>query len=184
MVNKKLLISLAIVFCVVALTAAYRRPYVWWPVNDMNEQPIMKPYHIEGLREPVAGTEKAVGAWDPVPPRLEVLQKMHPDFTNPTTATQASVANGEALFNIYCTPCHSQGLSTDPNLTPEVVKKGMPPGQNLVRISMLTDAEIFTTISQGAAIMRRMDYHLSPEERWDVVNYIRGLIDTYKAEQP
>lgn len=183
MVNKKLLISLGIIFCLVALTAAYRRPYAWWPVNDMNEQPIIKPFQANGLRDPVPGTIPVTGAWDPVPPKLEVAQNLHPDFTNPMEATAASLAEGKELYNIYCTSCHSEGMKPEPEFHTEVMKRGMP-SATMPRISLMSDAEIFSTLTYGSAIMKRMDYHLSPEERWHVVNYVRQLINDYKAGQP
>lgn len=181
MVNKKLLITLGILVAVISFTAAYRRPYVWWPVNDMAEQPIIKPYHTNGLREPVAGTQ-AIDSWEPVPAKLEVAQNLHPDFVNPTEATEASIARGEQLFGIYCWPCHGEGMKVDPQFQTPVMQKGMP-GAKLDRISMLSDAEIFSTITYGNAIMKRMDYHLSPEERWHVVNYVRREIEKFKAGQ-
>lgn len=181
MVNKKLLITLGILVAVVAFTAAYRRPYVWWPVNDMAEQPIIKPYHTHGLREPVEGTQ-AIDSWEPVPAKLEVAQNLHPDFTNPIPATAESVEMGEKFYGIYCISCHGVGMKPDPEFHSPVMKKGMP-GANLTRISMLSDAEIFSTITYGNAIMKRMDYHLSPEERWHVVNYVRREIEKFKAEQ-
>ena len=179
MIRKKLLITIGMLVLVAAVTAAYRRPYVWWPVNDMSEQPILKPFHVDGLRDPEPGT-LSTDAWDPVPPKLEVAANQHPDFTNPVAATPESVAKGKEFFGIYCIQCHGDAMKTEVQ-TP-VMLKGMP-GAKMPRVSMLSDAEIFSTITYGNAIMKRMDYHLSPEERWHVVNYLRTEIEKYKAGQ-
>lgn len=181
MVNKKLLLSVTILLAVVILTAAYRRPYAWWPVNDMAEQPIIKPYHTHGLRAPVEGTQ-ALESWDPVPPKMEVEQNLHPDLQNPIAATEASIKKGQDLYKKYCWPCHGDGMKPGEQYQSPVMKKGMP-GANLIRVSMLSDSTIFATITHGNAIMKRMDYHLSPEERWHVVNYVRQEIEKFKAEQ-
>ena len=173
MLNKKLVGVTALVLFGLVFTAAYNRPFRWWPFNDMSEQEFIKPFTENSLRAPAEGSV-AVDQWDPVPLKTELTN--YPDFKNPVAATAESVQQGGKLFGIYCYPCHGQEMSPDPEKMSPVQKKGMP-GANLLLVRNYSDEHIFATITHGSAIMKRMSYHLSPEERWHVVNYIRSLIN-------
>ena len=173
--------------------AGFNRPYRWWnvlltplAVTDMNEQPIIKPFHQDSLRDPAPGSV-SVDSWDPVPTKFDLLTApdQHADFKNPVSADEDSVAQGKALYSIYCTHCHGPDMTPDPNLWPPV-KVGKLPGETEIRWSMpaadinlvknYTDEHIFAVITHGSgAIMKRMSYHLDPEERWHIVNYIRSI---------
>jgi mono/diheme cytochrome c family protein len=92
---------------------------------------------------------------------------------NPVAATPESVAKGAALFAIYCTPCHGTSGKGDGL----VAAKFVPPPD-------LTNAELQKTrtdgywqsyLSVGGAVMPSYGEALTPEERWDVVNYVRTL---------
>jgi mono/diheme cytochrome c family protein len=92
---------------------------------------------------------------------------------NPVAATPESVMKGGALFAIYCTPCHGTSGKGDGL----VAAKFVPPPD-------LTNAELQKTrtdgywqsyLSVGGAVMPSYGEALTPEERWDVVNYVRTL---------
>jgi mono/diheme cytochrome c family protein len=126
------------------------------------------------LRDPAEGSV-AVDAWDPVPSRLEVDAI---GLQNPIPLTDESVEIGSALYDIYCLHCHGVEVSLDPTQkTPFQVKaeaSGMVPFPiSIIRVR--SDAYIFSTITNGGAIMKRLDYHLDPEERWHIVNYVRSI---------
>lgn len=171
MLNKKLLGAMAVLGCCLVLMAAYNRPFRWWPFNDMSEQLILKPFTKDGLRQPAEGSV-AIDAWDPVPTKLELAN--FPDFKNPVEATADSIHTGEEFFNIYCLSCHGPGMTADPEKFTPVQKKGMP-GASILLVKNYSDEHIFAVMTHGSAIMKRVSYHLSPEERWHVVNYIRSL---------
>lgn len=92
---------------------------------------------------------------------------------NPVAATPASVKRGGELFAIYCTPCHGTAGKGDglvaakfvppPDLTSPDLQKGR------------TDGYWQSYLSVGGAVMPSYGEALSPEERWDVVNYVRTL---------
>jgi len=92
---------------------------------------------------------------------------------NPVAATPESVKKGHDLFAIYCTPCHGAsgkggGL---------VAAKFVPPpdltSADLQKVR--TDGYWQSYLSAGGAVMPSYGEALSPEERWDVVNYLRTL---------
>ncbi|HYB40211.1 MAG TPA: cytochrome c [Candidatus Methylomirabilis sp.] len=92
---------------------------------------------------------------------------------NPVAATPQSVRRGSELFAIYCTPCHGasgkgEGL---------VSAKFVPPPDltNSELQKTRTDGYWQSYLSAGGAVMPSYSEALSPEERWDVVNYLRTL---------
>ncbi len=172
MLNKKLLGALALLSCCLVLMAAYNRPYRWWPFNDMSEQPILKPFTENGLLSPAEGSV-ALDDWEPVPTKFEVAN--FPEFKNPIAATPESIQTGEKLYNVYCLSCHGPGMTANPEAWTPVQKKGMP-GANILLVKTYSDEHIFAVLTHGSgAIMKRVSYHLSPEERWHVVNYVRSV---------
>ncbi len=92
---------------------------------------------------------------------------------NPVPATPESVKRGAALFAIYCTPCH--GLSGKGDGL--VAAKFVPPADlsNPDLQTARTDGYWQSYLSVGGAVMPAYGEALSPDERWDVVNYLRTL---------
>jgi len=95
---------------------------------------------------------------------------------NPVPATPASIKMGHALFMTYCFPCHGESgkgngpvgkiFETQPaDLTSDYVKND------------LTDGWIWGPITFGSYIMPRYGYDMSPTERWNVVNYVRNVLE-------
>jgi len=92
---------------------------------------------------------------------------------NPFPATPASLALGEQRFRTFCTPCHGEhgkgnGL---------VSAKFIPPPDltNAELQKVRTDGYWYSYISVGGAVMPAYGEALSPEERWQVVSYLRTL---------
>ena len=190
MLNKKLLLAAALVACGVLLAAAYNRPYRWWPVNDMSEQQAIKAYHKNSLRAPPEGSI-SLDDEDPVPDKM-TIRTTGPK--NPIPATPESLAIGKEHYDVFCATCHGPdfGLSPDKKspvqsgVRPDTGEEFMPiPSYGVQVVSALNapDEHIYSVITNGNAIMKRLDYHLSPEERWHVVNYVRTFLDAYQAQQ-
>jgi mono/diheme cytochrome c family protein len=93
--------------------------------------------------------------------------------SEPVPATTASLQRGSILFSINCTPCHGPSGAGNgkvaESFNPKPVDLGTSQAQDL------TDDQIFLVITDGYGIMPSLAEHLSLEERWDVVNYIRTL---------
>lgn len=191
MLNKRLLWSVAVVSLGVLLMAGYNRPYRWWPINDMSEQISIKPYHEGSLRTPPEGT-MSVNGYEPVRGRLDPIKG---ENINPYAPTEESIAKGKALVQTFCATCHGIDFGLNPE-NKAILQTGIRPdtggeftampsqGVMLFSIANYDDEYIYRTISNGAAIMKRLDYHIPPDERWHVVNYVRTLIDEYKARNP
>lgn len=186
--NKLVLASLALICCT-ALIAGFARPYRWWPWNDMSEQHIIKPFNQDGLRDPAEGSV-AIDQWEPVPKPMDLLTA--PDdwtsFKNPVAATPESIATGKELYDVYCYSCHGVEFGSDASAKSPVQLGGKShyregaefqgmPGADINVVSMRSDEHIFAVMSHGNAIMKRVSYNLSPEERWHVVNYVRDIVN-------
>ena len=98
---------------------------------------------------------------------------------NPVAPTLASLQRGQVLFGRYCATCHGpEGKGDGPVAGPPfgtgpfglVLPIGGP--SSLARA--LTDGHIYTTISLGRGRMPNYS-RISPEDRWNVVNYVREL---------
>jgi len=104
------------------------------------------------------------------------LQPAPGELKNPVPATAESLAQGEALYQENCLPCHGvRGLGDGP-LAPTL----RPPPANL-QVHMVpgvhSDAQVFTWITDGfpTARMPAFGEALSETERWHIVNFIRTL---------
>ena len=92
-------------------------------------------------------------------------------LVNPTPPDSASLANGRNYFAINCAVCHGMAGKGDGT----AVKYGVFPfplasGPALSR----TDGYIFGMIRNGRGNMPPYN-RIEEKDRWDVVNYIRGL---------
>ena len=94
--------------------------------------------------------------------------------TNPLPVTAALLQRGRQRFDIYCTPCH--GALGDGN---GITKKlgVMPTVANLQdkRIVVMTDGEIFNTVTHGKSTMGAYGPIMPVEDRWAVIAYLRAL---------
>lgn len=95
---------------------------------------------------------------------------------NPVPATPNSLARGQLLFDVHCAVCHGeQGHGDGP-----VAAYFKPPASDVAdlteeRIAGHEDGLIYLTITQGFQGMPSLAENLTPQERWDVINYVRTL---------
>lgn len=94
--------------------------------------------------------------------------------TNPLPVTGQLLARGHERFDIYCSPCHGK-LGDGNGITKKI--GDMPAVANLhdVRIVMMTDGEIFNTITHGKNTMGAYGPLVSTPDRWAIVAYLRAL---------
>lgn len=119
----------------------------------------------------------------PTPGALDSLALL----PNPTPVSDSSLANGRRQFQINCAVCHgATGAGDGP-----VTTFGLPV------LSLLTDAAknrsdgyIYGIIRNGRGLMPTYN-RIEDMDRWDVVNYVRGLqgrlgapVSTEPAGQP
>jgi mono/diheme cytochrome c family protein len=144
-----------------------RQPSLWtWePVKDSLTPSRGNPL----MSVPVTG--KAVAGFQvsyaPLPGTIDSMAGL----PNPHPVSAASLMNGRKYYQINCAVCHGDaGMGDGP-----ATKFGMP-GINLTTdvTKGRTDGYIFGMIRNGRGLMPTYN-RIEEPDRWDVVNYLRGL---------
>ena len=94
-------------------------------------------------------------------------------IANPTPVSDSSLDNGHKYFQINCAVCHGDRGMGDGRAT----KYGMPGisiGAGSRAANTFSDGYIFGMIRNGRGLMPSYD-RIEEMDRWDVVNYLRGL---------
>jgi len=155
-----------LIICILALPTAAMA----WPWSrDLMNQPSIKPQ--EGPLNTYPKDSVPVGGpWTKVVDR-DAAEGMK----NPVKATKESILKGRSLFKIYCMPCH--GASGVGNGPVGKIFEAQPADLSSDYVKELSDGWIWGTITFGSYIMPRYGYDMSPTERWNVVNYIRNVLE-------
>jgi mono/diheme cytochrome c family protein len=124
-------------------------------------QPGMQPYPEHSV--PVPGTTVFVKD-------MEAADKLK----NPVAADSKSVEFGGRLFGIYCTPCHGYQGKGDGLVGQKLVLQ--PYNLTADQTKQRSDGYIFGMMTFGGAVMPSYANDLSPFERWNVVNYVRKVL--------
>lgn len=127
----------------------------------MDRQPSYKPYRAPVLAPPATAvpvTGRDIVSWET-------------GLRNPVTAGEQSLARGKTLFEINCALCHGAAAAkpgpVGQKLTPP------PPGLDHELLQNRDDGHIYKAITLGFGRMLSFRGKLTPEERWDLVNYLR-----------
>lgn len=93
---------------------------------------------------------------------------------NPLHVDAALLQRGRDRFDIYCAPCHGR-LGDGNGITKKI--GDMPAVANLhdKRIVVMTDGEVFNTITRGKGLMGAYGPLVATEDRWAIVAYLRAL---------
>ena len=151
-----------------------------WPFpwdKDMVDQPSEKPQ--ESLAPPDPGSVPVRGdEIVPTPANDEEAFAMKDDpmtvtLVNPIPATPASIARGKYFYEVNCLVCHGTEGRGDGPVGLKFVEKA-PVDLNDAYTQDQTDGQIYFTLTRGRALMPFYRDALSPEERWDVVNYLKS----------
>jgi S-disulfanyl-L-cysteine oxidoreductase SoxD len=157
-----------------------------WPWSrDMANQISVKPqespdpanpgmYPFPSRSVPVPGTTVLV-------PDLDAAKKMH----NPVVPDAQSVQKGKHLFEIYCTPCHGFKGYGDGLVGKKLIMQPFNLSYTNTMHSWQSpdypDGYIFGYMTLGGAVMPSYANDLSPTERWNVVNYVRKVLQKAPA---
>ncbi len=119
---------------------------------------------------------------DPLPVPAQSIPVDGPAFIpnmgapkNPVPADKTSIARGEELFSINCTPCHGKGGKGDGPVAAFLQNKKPIDLTGPIGIS-LSDGAIFMTIRNGTpGGMPALNENFTIRETWDIVNFVRQL---------
>ncbi len=132
------------------------------------------------MREPAPNTVKRnKHGW--LPYRNENLE-VGATMKNPLDSTAAILAEGKALYTLYCTHCHGAKGNGDgkvaTGVTVDGVEKGLLGGvANLhgEAYANITEGHIFHVITWGKGLMQPHGSQVSPEDRWKIAKYVKAL---------
>ncbi|OIR15847.1 hypothetical protein GALL_33480 [mine drainage metagenome] len=146
-----------------------------WPWSkDMSEQISIKPQESVDPSHPGMATypERSV----PVPGTTSFVKDMESadKQKNPVVANQKSIEFGGRLFGIYCTPCHGYAGKGDGLVGQKLVLQ--PYNLTADHAKEVSDGYIWGMMTFGGAVMPSYANDLSPTERWNVVNYVRKVL--------
>lgn len=128
--------------------------------TDMENSPAIG-YQEGPRRLPPAGAVPLQGE--------EVIPQEFPD--NPVEADENSIQRGGVLYDIHCRLCHGVGGRGDGPLSGYFARTP----ENLVgpETAAEFDGSVYLAIVNGFGEMPALAENLTPQERWDVINYIR-----------
>jgi mono/diheme cytochrome c family protein len=114
----------------------------------------------------------SVKSGDPArPPKNTVEFRDNP--APPPPVSLALVRRGQAEFEQFCTPCHSE-LGDGHGM---VVQRGFspPPSYHIDRLREAPTQHFFDVITNGYGAMYSFAQRIRPEDRWAIAAYIRAL---------
>jgi mono/diheme cytochrome c family protein len=133
------------------------------------------PWHHDMVDQP--SRPAAAGPRSPAPGAVTIDGEVSIDRdtdgrSSPLVQARAAPA-GRALYAIYCVPCHG----TDGTGQDGPVAKYFPRVGDLMNDSVQThtDGWLYTTITVGTQTMPAFGYELAPDERWQIVAFLRTL---------
>jgi len=162
-------------------------------ITDMRQQPTVGTWQkfstdsLAGEQTPFRGnpqgsvpvTGVTVAEWEvsyaPLPGTVDSMSRL----VNPVDADSRSIANGHRLYSVNCAVCHGDlgdANSSLRSVNPLMGSVVLPlvSGAALTR----TDGYIWGMMRNGRGLMSSFN-RIPERERWDVVNYIRGLQGRY-----
>ena len=98
----------------------------------------------------------------------------NPGDLMPFPVTKEVLTRGRERFNIFCAPCHSR-LGDGNGMVPSRGFARKPPSYHIARLQKAPVGYFFDVITNGFGIMPDYASQIPPQDRWDIVAYIRAL---------
>lgn len=166
--QRRILTALLAVVVVAVLAVLFAQVFTgcWLDVgNEMGDQPAIG--YVEPPRS--SAPDEAVPFSGPEVPPGEGVP------ANPVTRTAASEERGFGDYVLFCSPCHGEAAG-EPAPGPVGALFEPPPPHLADVVGGLQDGQVFLAVSRGFGRMPALASRMSPEERWHLVNYLRGLV--------
>lgn len=97
---------------------------------------------------------------------------------NPVAADARSIANGHRLYQVNCAVCHGELGDANGALRQLNAAYAFAPAINGAATAARSDGYIWGMMRNGRGLMSSFN-RIPERERWDVVNYVRGLQGKY-----
>jgi mono/diheme cytochrome c family protein len=150
--------------------------------QDMHNQPRFKPLaqsdfyaDLRSARPPVDGTVPRGQLRDNSYYYTGMLPGTNtPGDYMPFPVNDQALARGRERFNVYCTPCHSR-LGDGNGIVPSRGFAHNPPSFHIERLRKAPLGYFFDVITNGFGMMPDYSSQISPQDRWNIVAYVRAL---------
>ncbi|WP_205860385.1 MULTISPECIES: c-type cytochrome [unclassified Polaribacter] len=147
----------------------------------MPDMYVSVPYDVNGANglngepvniKPVAGTIARGGhaAYD-IPNTNEGYELAKLRVTNPLETTEESLANGKAMYEIYCASCHGKAGDGNGVLSQRDKFSGIPNYKD----RDINTGSIYHVIMHGKNLMGSHASQTTYTERWQIVQYVEKL---------
>jgi len=152
----------------------------WFP--QMKRQLAVQAFELNpnvGAGQGLTPPEGTVAVGNPYPDISGMTTTEQDAVANPVASSLASLKRGEELYNRTCATCHGMEGGGDGPVAGPPFGQGpfgmvLPIGGQMSVAKALSDGHIYATITLGRG--RMPSYRrISPEDRWNVVNYVRDL---------
>ncbi len=127
----------------------------------MDDQQSYKPYKAPVLSPPAGA----------VPVTGKEIVSQESELRNPVRSAPESLSQGKTLFDINCAMCHGNTSAERGLVGQKLVPP--PPGLDHDMVKGLSDSTIFKAMTFGFGRMPFFKDKLTPEERWNLVNFLR-----------
>lgn len=133
---------------------------------SLDRQPRLKTYQKETFFKDQRGDRSFIEDTYPYSPEgIKKIEKKQID--------RAMLERGKERFEVFCMACHGrigngEGIVTQHGFTP-------PPSFHTPLLRNLPDEHYFEVITNGMGRMTRLGDRITPEERWEIISYIRAL---------
>jgi hypothetical protein len=98
----------------------------------------------------------------------------NPGEEMPFPVTKEVLARGQERYNIYCAPCHSR-VGDGNGFVPSRGFSRQPPSFHIARLQKAPAGYIYDVITEGFGIMPDYASQILPQDRWNIVAYVRAL---------
>ncbi len=146
------LFAVSVIFTAITLTTACR--------IDMHVQPRQNPLSRSDFYADQRSARQKIGN--------------NPGDVMPFPVTKEVLARGRERFNIFCAPCHSR-LGDGNGFVPSRGFPRKPPSYHIERLRKASLGYFFSVMTEGFGIMPDYASQISPQDRWDIVAYVRAL---------
>ena len=106
----------------------------------------------------------------------------NPGDAMPFAVSKEILERGRERFNIFCAPCHSR-LGDGNGFVPSRGFSRRPPSFHIARLQKAPLGYFFDVITEGFGIMPDYASQIPPQDRWDIVAYVRALQLSQNATQ-
>jgi hypothetical protein len=98
----------------------------------------------------------------------------NPGDAMPFPVTKQVLERGRERFNIFCAPCHSR-VGDGNGFVPSRGFTRRPPSFHIVRLQKAPVGYFFDVMTEGFGIMPDYASQIPPQDRWNIVAYVRAL---------